>query len=64
MRFGLQAFVHGDITCKSLRVDPTVRLCGKLNVHKDVPMVLNKDGEPVEVSCRRGSFEFSGRLHD
>lgn len=42
--------MHGDITCKSLRLDPTVRLCGRVNVHKDVPLVLNKNGEPVEVS--------------
>lgn len=42
------AFVYGDITCREISVEPTVRLVGKLNVHADAPKQLNADGNLVE----------------
>lgn len=43
-----QAQVFGDITCKSLQMDPTVVVVGKLNVHPKAPMVIDSDGQEVK----------------
>lgn len=48
-RLILQGFstVHGDITCKSIVVDPEVVIVGSLNVHRRAPARVNFDGEII-----------------
>ncbi|CAM9781373.1 unnamed protein product, partial [Heterosigma akashiwo] len=41
-----RAVVHGDITAKSVRMDPTVVVCGRLNVHPQAPLRIGTDGQP------------------
>ena len=41
------ASIYGDITCKTLLMDPTVVLVGKLNVNPYAPQLLSKDGNIV-----------------
>lgn len=39
-----EAVVHGNITCKSLTVDPTVIIVGSVNVHPQAPRCIDTDG--------------------
>ena len=41
------ASIYGDITCKTLHMDPTVVLVGALNVNPYAPQLVNKDGSIV-----------------
>lgn len=38
------AYVYGDITCRSLSMEPSVMVAGKLNVHPLAPKAINADG--------------------
>ena len=42
-----KAAVHGNITCESIRVDPTVVIVGKLNVNPFAPSTIDFDGNIV-----------------
>jgi len=42
-----KAQVFGDVTCKSLRMDPTVVLCGRLNVHPQAPLRIDEAGNTI-----------------
>lgn len=39
-----EAVVHGNITCKSLTVDPTVIIVGSANVHPQAPRCIDTEG--------------------
>mmetsp|Transcript_23214 Transcript_23214/g.74591 ORF Transcript_23214/g.74591 Transcript_23214/m.74591 type:complete len:284 (+) Transcript_23214:1-852(+) len=41
------ASIYGDITCKTLHMDPTVVLVGRLNVNPYAPQLIRKDGSIV-----------------
>lgn len=41
------AQVFGNITCKSITIDPQVVISGKLNIHPKAPMVVDCDGNEV-----------------
>lgn len=41
------SFVHGNITCKSLKVDGTATIVGTLNVHPQAPDEIDKEGNLV-----------------
>lgn len=43
-----RAVVHGDITCRSLTVEPTVVICGRLNVHPAAPETIDVNGLVVQ----------------
>ena len=49
-----EAIIHGNITCKSLTVDPTVIIIGSVNVHPQAPRHIDTDGrllpEPEDTS--------------
>jgi hypothetical protein len=38
------AFVCGDITCKSISVEPSVMISGRINIHPLAPKAINPDG--------------------
>jgi len=40
--------VHGDISCKSIRIDPTCIVCGNLNVHPKAPKRIDHEGNEME----------------
>jgi hypothetical protein len=40
--------VHGNVTCKSLRVDPTVVIVGSLNVNPFAPSRVDPQGNIVD----------------
>mmetsp|Transcript_27444 Transcript_27444/g.35976 ORF Transcript_27444/g.35976 Transcript_27444/m.35976 type:complete len:309 (+) Transcript_27444:88-1014(+) len=42
-----RASVHGNITCKSVRMDPTVVVVGALNVHPQAPLRIDDQGNIV-----------------
>mmetsp|Transcript_14742 Transcript_14742/g.22227 ORF Transcript_14742/g.22227 Transcript_14742/m.22227 type:complete len:315 (-) Transcript_14742:152-1096(-) len=42
-----QASVFGDITCKSIQVEPTVVMVGKVNIHSEAPQRIDSDGNVV-----------------
>lgn len=39
-----EAAVHGNVTCKSLTVDPTVIIVGSVNVHPQAPRRIDTEG--------------------
>jgi type IV secretory pathway VirB10-like protein len=43
-----QAQVFGNITCKSVQIDPTAIIVGTLNVHGGAPKVIDSDGNEVK----------------
>lgn len=45
VRLRRSAIVIGDVTCKSLTMDPDVSLSGKLNVHREAPNKLYLEGD-------------------
>lgn len=51
-----QAQVFGNISCKSIQIDPTVIMVGTLNVHGGAPKVIDSDGNEVKLEVRRKSI--------
>lgn len=45
-----EAFVHGDITCKSIAVESRVKMVGRVNIHPMAPKEINSDGNDVTTS--------------
>lgn len=45
-----QASVHGNITCKSLKIDPTTVIVGSINVNPFAPSKVDPLGNIVEDS--------------
>lgn len=42
-----ESVIHGNVTCRSLVIDPEVVIVGTLNVHKRAPENINFEGEIV-----------------
>ena len=38
------AFVYGDITCKSISVEQSVSISGKVNIHPNAPKSIQSNG--------------------
>lgn len=45
LRLRRSAVVIGDVTCRSLSVDPDVSISGRLNIHREAPSRLRLEGE-------------------
>ena len=44
------AFVYGDITCKSISVEPSVMISGRVNIHPLAPKPIKPDGSVSSTS--------------
>ncbi len=42
-----EAFVHGNITCKSISVESTVMIVGHVNVNPMAPKEIGSDGNVI-----------------
>lgn len=42
-----RAQVFGNITCKSITIDPEVMISGKLNINPKAPMLIDSNGNEV-----------------
>jgi len=40
--------VFGNITCKSITVDPEVTILGEVNINPQAPLLFDKDGKQVD----------------
>tara|TARA_B110000971_G_scaffold102978_1_gene105946 strand:+ start:438 stop:1067 length:630 start_codon:yes stop_codon:yes gene_type:complete len=54
-----KAMVFGNITCKSLTMDPTCVVCGTMNVHKDAPgqISMSNDGKVTSADAPKVAEE-------
>lgn len=46
------AVVHGDVSCKSITIDPKVVICGNVNVHPQAPKFIDSNGNIVAAPPR------------
>jgi cytoskeletal protein CcmA (bactofilin family) len=46
------AYVHGDITCKSMVMDGTAKLVGRVNVHPGAPKEMDAEGNLIYVRAQ------------
>jgi cytoskeletal protein CcmA (bactofilin family) len=46
------AYVHGDITCKSMVMDGTAKLVGRVNIHPGAPKEMDAEGNLIYVRAQ------------
>jgi cytoskeletal protein CcmA (bactofilin family) len=47
-----KAEVYGNITCKSITIDPEVIISGKLNINPQAPKLFDSNGNEVDESAQ------------
>lgn len=57
------AFVYGNITCKSISVEPGVMISGNINIHPLAPKLINPDGSVSSGAAAASDAQVSGPAH-